>query len=382
MTRRLLFAAVAAILLSSFAHAGVAGEQTEGLILKSEFEQVTVQEVSTEVRNVVVEQLTQIFAEGSVVFPPRTLDRISREIVVSGPETAAALTEARSQLRSDLIAIAGRRGQFTQDSTSFLGSNSVVVSQDFESRNDGQAVSGQVSTDVSVAPDAVFIGDLDDLAKIIVVSGTVTITATFTEITTQFITEITTNNLSQTDSYQIVQTYDISPLVLDLDGDGSIEASGGEWRPHTTLRRDRMAFFDMRGNGFPMLTEWVGPNDGLLCQPKANGTIDGSCLFGTVTGFDDGFQALSVLDVNNDKKVSGDELATLKVWTDSNGNAYPEDGEVRSVSDYGITAIGVRHKDFVSQFMMDGNTYKIFDWWPSAAELNKFNLQKYQQASR
>jgi hypothetical protein len=166
----------------------------------------------------------------------------------------------------------------------------------------------------------------------------------------------------------------VSPLVLDLDNDGKLLASGGKWLPHPMCSRQetRFAFFDFHGNGFPVETEWVGANDGLLVVPKADGSIDGTCLFGTSTGFDNGYQQLGAdRDANGDDRIAGNELNGLMVWADKNGNAAADKGELTSVQDLGITAISLKHNKMVSAFEMKGKTYKMWDWWPSGYELRK-----------
>jgi len=56
-----------------------------------------------------------------------------------------------------------------------------------------------------------------------------------------------------------------TPIVLDMDGDGKLEASNGEWITHEmVVTAEKLVTFDMNADGFDELTEWVGPNDGLL----------------------------------------------------------------------------------------------------------------------
>ncbi|MGE0487661.1 MAG: hypothetical protein AB7S38_00450 [Vulcanimicrobiota bacterium] len=375
MVKRLLVASLFALFLWSPALAGVAGEGDGGLIFEFNFEQVYQEDITTVTRNVIQEHLAHIMGIGQV----NGVTHFNREATVAYPEYASAIAALDAQLRADINGVA-RNGQFYSN-TSYLGDSTVVLSQDFERRDDGQTVVTETNTEVIVQPGTVFIGDLDNISSIIVESGQINVITTDTETTTQFYTDITTNNLSVTSNYQLVVNKCVSPIVLDLDGDGKIEASNGDWMPHTTVYKKRLAFFDLRGNGFPMLTEWVGPNDGLLCRPKADGRIDGTCLFGTSTGYEDGYEALSMLDNSNDGQISGDELAGLMVWQDKNGNAYPDQGEVTSVQDLGITSLAVNHQKFVGRFVRNGDAFKMYDWWPSASELNKFNLQKYQ-ASR
>jgi len=164
----------------------------------------------------------------------------------------------------------------------------------------------------------------------------------------------------------------VSPIVLNLNGTGYLEASAGRWFPHPQqFFVDRRALFDFYGNGFPVAMEWVGPNDGLLCRPHPDGSVDGSCLFGTATGFKTGYEQLASLDENLDGYLTGKELAGLMVWQDKNGNARVDAGELRSVKECGITEIGIRNTNARGTFVMNGKKQVMFDWWPTVLSLRK-----------
>jgi hypothetical protein len=200
-------------------------------------------------------------------------------------------------------------------------------------------------------------------------------------LTEAWITEtwLQTNNFDRLNSadWTVTGHKVISPLVLSLNGKETIEASGGQWLPHgKQFNTKHKALFDFYGNGFPVAMEWVGPNDGLLCQPKKNGNVDGSCLFGTATGYRNGYEQLSVKDSNRDGKVTGSELNGLYVWQDKNGNAVADAGELKAVQEMGITSIAVMHKDYKSSFVMNGKKTAMFDWWPTSFELKKVKSKK------
>jgi len=100
----------------------------------------------------------------------------------------------------------------------------------------------------------------------------------------------------------------VSPLVLDLDGDG-VEL--------TTLEASQ-TLFDLDADGFAQRTGWVKPDDGLLVIDRnGNGRIDDITeLFGN--GDTDGFTELRALDSNNDGVINAQdtEIANLRVWQD------------------------------------------------------------------
>ena len=115
-----------------------------------------------------------------------------------------------------------------------------------------------------------------------------------------------------------------------------------------------MAFFDFHGDKFPVLMEWPGPQDGILCRPKKDGSIDGTRLFGTADGFENGYEALRTKDINNDGKISGAELGELAVWTDANSDARPQAGEVKSLSAEGVLSLGLK------TFLNGGNSFDLY----------------------
>lgn len=171
--------------------------------------------------------------------------------------------------------------------------------------------------------------------------------------------------------YQLYDQFYTSPLVLDLDGDGKLEASKGEWMPHK-YNDAKLVEFDIDGDQFLELTEWVGSNDGLLLVGYEKGKeINANHMFGEAGGYKNGFEKLSLFDTNGDKKVSGDELKTLSVWQDRNGNAKVDDGEVVAVADLGITEISLTYEQMVASFVQKGETRKVWDWWPTYFRIKK-----------
>lgn len=165
-------------------------------------------------------------------------------------------------------------------------------------------------------------------------------------------------------------TYAVTPIVLNMDGTGQLGASAGKWLPHEKTMVGPLAVFDFFGSGEPVLMEWVKPQDGLLCRPKQGpGPVDGSILFGSSNGYENGFQELAILDVNLDGRLTGKELDGLFVWQDVNGNAIPGKAEVKTVQELGITEISVNHKNLQSSFVRNGKAQKMWDWNPLVRKL-------------
>jgi hypothetical protein len=97
----------------------------------------------------------------------------------------------------------------------------------------------------------------------------------------------------------------------------------------------------------------------------------------------DGFAALRVLDTNLDGVIDAKDAAfsSLSVWVDANSNARTDGGELRSLSQAGITSLSlVAHATAVidqgnliglmgSYTTTDGSTHEMADVWLSASPL-------------
>jgi hypothetical protein len=163
-----------------------------------------------------------------------------------------------------------------------------------------------------------------------------------------------------------------TPIVLDLDGDGRLEASNGKWLPHDLqVKVQELVSFDINGDGFAEKTEWIGSNDALLVE-YTGGEMTAKNLFGNEGGrYKNGFEKLSLFDKNGDSKLTGDELSGLSVWQDKNGNAKVDQGEVSSLGSLGITEIKISHIHCVSSFIQNGERKNIWDWHPRFFEVKR-----------
>ncbi|GAB6041680.1 hypothetical protein JCM17961_23550 [Endothiovibrio diazotrophicus] len=133
----------------------------------------------------------------------------------------------------------------------------------------------------------------------------------------------------------------ISPLVLDLDGDG-LELS--------TLDGSQI-FFDVDARELAENTAWILPDDGLLALDRdgdGDGQItSGAELFGDhTTRADgtlaaDGFDALAELDDNGDGVVDATDtrFQELQVWRDLNQDGRSQSTELFTLEQLGITAL-------------------------------------------
>lgn len=254
------------------------------------------------------------------------------------------------------------RGRHVRDSGgSFFGNGTDSVSaygggMDFQMHSttkSGAEAAGKVEGSVG----SILVGDVDNLATAYAAQGTFT------------------QEIHKYEVYQINLDGIISPIVLDLDGDDKIQASNGLHLPHpTSFDKESAVFFDFHGNGFAVVTEWVGPQDGLLCRPEMGKNIDGTHLFGIANGFNNGYEELASLDSDGSGALEGAELKGLFVWQDLNRNGVNEPNELKSLDELGITSIGVTHRNMVGSYTRNGKTHRTFDWWPTIRDVRKMNI--------
>jgi tetratricopeptide (TPR) repeat protein len=102
--------------------------------------------------------------------------------------------------------------------------------------------------------------------------------------------------------------------------------------------------FDADGSGLRRRWTWVTKDAAwLVYDAKGRGNISsGLQMFGGVTFWlfwETGYDALASLDDNGDGELAGDELKGLAIWHDVNGDGVCDPGEVKPLSEYGITAV-------------------------------------------
>lgn len=236
---------------------------------------------------------------------------------------------------------------------------------------------------VTKSPDLIIVGDPDYLETAFVAQGKIT---QHTHVTKDYYDNYRHVTIRQkdydlwhdynkhtTNYYTLHRARSVTPIVLNLDGSGKLGASKGQWLAHKDFDTDNVMLFDFFGNGQEVLMEWVGPADGLLCVPKADGSVDGTCLFGSSTGYDDGFQQLSMRDADLNGVLTGKELEGLHVWLDRNQNGIAGPTELITVQGLEITEISVKHDNFKSSYKAAGKTYTMWDWQPNLFMLKREN---------
>ncbi|MBK7900593.1 MAG: S8 family serine peptidase [Betaproteobacteria bacterium] len=148
----------------------------------------------------------------------------------------------------------------------------------------------------------------------------------------------------------VYQCFPTDPLVLDLNGDGVKLTAFGESPVLFDIDHD--------ASGSQEITGWVSPEDGIVVMDlNGSGTIDGihetlSEYFngtpGTLgeagsTPHANGFAALKTLDSNADNQFTAADAAwnAVKVWQDADHDGITDAGELKTLNELGITAIGL-----------------------------------------
>ena len=157
----------------------------------------------------------------------------------------------------------------------------------------------------------------------------------------------------------------ITPIVVPLASDLPLDH---------LVHPESAVSFDLDGSGFKRPWGWIDPKAAwLVWDPRDERHItSGLQLFGSVTWWifwRDGYEALSVLDDNDDGVLDGPELDGLALWNDRNGNGISEPNEVTPARKAGLTAVRFHAQVHPSgiPFVPNGasfgtETRPTFDW--------------------
>jgi hypothetical protein len=150
--------------------------------------------------------------------------------------------------------------------------------------------------------------------------------------------------------------FSAKPIILDLDGDG-VEVAFGQ-----------QTFFDLDNDGFREQTSWVSADDGFLvidltADGEVVGTGDGQINQVKELAFSNwgapgktDLQALAeavdennnrIFDTNGDLVLDAqdDVWAALKIWQDLDQDGVSDEGELKTLSEWGIISIDLTYAD-------------------------------------
>lgn len=160
----------------------------------------------------------------------------------------------------------------------------------------------------------------------------------------------------------------VTPLVIPLrDG----------LTPDQLEDRTASVSFDADGTGLKKRWTWITKDAGwLVYDPKGEAKITSTLqMFGSVTFWlfwENGYNALAVMDDDRDGMLTGKELRGLAIWRDLNRNGISDSGEVRPLADWGIVALSCKyawddaHGNRIAYsprgvFFSDGSTRPTYD---------------------
>ncbi|WP_420332731.1 DUF5801 repeats-in-toxin domain-containing protein [Roseibium sp.] len=161
-------------------------------------------------------------------------------------------------------------------------------------------------------------------------------TTIFDNVNAQYIAVISGTSASDLDLSDF--TFGSDPIVLDLDGDGVelMSAANG-------------VAFDQNADGDLEQTGWAGADDGLLVMDiDGSGRIEnGTEVFSEVFNggsYANSLEALASLDENGDGVIDAADNAygDIGIWQDANSDGGTQDGELKSLAELGIEAIGLQ----------------------------------------
>jgi tetratricopeptide (TPR) repeat protein len=161
----------------------------------------------------------------------------------------------------------------------------------------------------------------------------------------------------------------ITPLVVSL----ARVQSFSELLSGNTVR------FDLDADGRAEAWQWLTPQAGLLVwQPDGVGNSrrpirSGSQLFGNFSFdllWENGFDALQVLDDDANGWISGHELTGIAVWFDENSDGRCDAHEVRRLHELGIVRFATRAPQSATGLLVnphgmqlaDGTALPLWDW--------------------
>ncbi len=171
---------------------------------------------------------------------------------------------------------------------------------------------------------------------------------------------------------QLPPSRTITPIIFSMENNASFS---------DLLSSTKVVQFDLSGYGAGHLWPWIKPSTSILVyDPDGHGrTTSARQMFGNYTfeiPFDNGYQALSILDDDGNRELTGSELSAIAAWNDINSNGVSDPGEVIPVKDLGISGISVDFRTRSDRFLghqtglrlEGGSTLPTWDWLVAPAQ--------------
>lgn len=160
----------------------------------------------------------------------------------------------------------------------------------------------------------------------------------------------------------------ITPIIFSLQDTESIDDL---LAPNTHVR------FNMDGMSDDSRWSWVKADTAMLVwDPEQRGSIkSGKHLFGSVTWWlfwENGYQAMAMLDDDRNGYLEENELNGLAVWQDRNQNGVSDEGEVTPIENTEITRFAVHPEINTGKTIYHTNGIQLkngawlpsYDWFP------------------
>ena len=157
----------------------------------------------------------------------------------------------------------------------------------------------------------------------------------------------------------------MTPILVSLNPDLPFEK---------LVDRSAAVTFDLDGSGLPRKYQWITPNAAwLVYDHNGSGRItSGLQLFGSVTFWifwQNGYDALAVLDNDRNGILEDSELQNLSLWRDANSDGHSDPGEVRPLHEYGIVQLKTNATNSTGILshpagatLYDNSTLPTYDW--------------------
>ena len=173
-------------------------------------------------------------------------------------------------------------------------------------------------------------GGSNDVVNLKTGIGTWTNAGTVSNGSTYVVWQNTSTNSQVLVKSGVTVNSNVAPVVMDLNGDGQLSYS--------------YSVMDVNGDGLLDATAWAAPQDGVLVWDKYHdGQVhDNSQYAFTQYGGDTDLKGLAAaFDTNHDGELNAQDakFVEFKVWQDLNQDGVSDAGEVRSLSDWGVTSI-------------------------------------------